>query len=261
MLQQSHSVFCYQKHFHIYSSLLSFVYVSIFIFSHPPLFRNAFSFVSLRSIFSPSSVHTTERSRAKKKEKKEAAYYSYAVRSVLVCDDGCWMRIFHSQCLRFACFFSCILGLVGRTFREWEGMREQNFFRGWMIWRDIQYFFHIIFFIHFFSSFHCYEPTIEATGMNKKKRWKTKKKNWKNEMSRREKREKFCYRVCQNSFSNCGWWICVISLFLFAILCCASSTTTSQKRDERRVNGTDTQPKKADIKTLYFVRDDDDERK
>lgn len=200
MLQQSHSVFCYQRHSHVHifaSSLLSFVYVSIFIFFLIPFCRSHCFFLLHLCVL----VYTQASSDTLPKKHFILTPFCAGVwRCRIIVWDAYFLLC--QWCLRFFSFFYAFWG------KERVG---QLFFRGWMIWRDIQYFFHIIFFSYTFSS----SPLLR-TEYRSDWRWTQKKAN------------EFCYRVCQDSLFEL--WICVISFFFFlSLLLCIINNNTAKK--------------------------------
>lgn len=222
MLQQSHSVFCYQRHFHVHifaSSLLSFVYVSIFIsFSSLLTFAVLFSAPSLRPrVYTQASSDTLP---------KKLIILTPFCTGVWRCRIIVWDAYFLlcQQCLRFFSLF-----LSG----GWE--MGQLFFEGG--WFDVIY---NIFFILYFFSYTFFCSLSLWTEYRSDWRWTQKKAN------------EFCYRVCQDSLFEL--WICVISFLYFSCFAVVHHQQQHSRKRGVQANGTDTQPKreKADIKTLYF---------
>lgn len=217
-------------------SLLSFVYVSIFIFPLIPFFpfRNAFAsssafFIRFAPSFCPDFIHTA--APAEKATRLETqAFYSYSERQRAVL-----VRSMLNHCMRCVFFYSarmlCELFPAASVWVENEGA----FLGGG--WFDVIYnIFFILFFFHTLF-FHCYEPYID---------WHEQKKKRKNSVI-------VCARILFLKL-----WICVISFCCFD--CCAASTTKRSSvwvKAEERANGTDTQPESTEYKNIIFLLDDE----
>lgn len=105
------------------------------------------------------------------------------------------------------------------------------FFRGRMIWRDIQYFFHIIFFSYTFFFIALNHP-VEATGMSRKKE--------RNSVI-------VCARILFQTVDMCYKFFFPLPLLL--LLCIINNNKRGRAND-----GTDTQPDRNTKKYIIFVR-------
>lgn len=154
MLQQSHSVLCSVIRdifsciytFNVVVFCLCFNFPSLLFFPSPQLFILAMYF----------AIHTNPSLTALPKSS-----IFFLRRSLFLC----WCMTMSDHCMGCVLFYSARMLTILFLFRgEWGEL----FFRGWMIWRDIQYFFHIIFFHTLFFSIAT-KQILKRLAMNKKK--------------------------------------------------------------------------------------------